>query len=116
MEFGGLIKKGSEEGKEKHVPFINVTACSTCNEVSVVIKVGETVLHPHTPEHHIQFIDLFGLDETGKLVFLTRFVLGGENTVPYVKTHVVKGKFKSLIALSMCNVHGMWENAIAVTV
>ncbi|MBU0651025.1 Neelaredoxin [bacterium] len=109
MKLSEYIKTGQEEGKEKHVPFISVKECKTCGELNVTVKVGETIFHPSTPEHHILYIDLYGITKENKLVSLTKFDLGKENTVPYVVTHVKKGVFKSVIAMSLCNIHGMWE-------
>jgi len=113
MTFADIIKKGAEEGKEKHVPFIKTSDCSGCNELTVEIRVGETIFHPSTPDHFIDYIELYGIRaEDDLLVKLTRFELGREDTVPYVKTHIKKGKFKSLIALSLCNIHGLWEGSL----
>lgn len=110
--FKEYIKKQESEGKEKHVPFIGTSECTTCGEIAIIIKVGKEVFHPSTPEHYIDYIDLFGIMPDGKLVPVTKFTLGKENTVPYVKTHIKKGLFKKLLALSFCNIHGMWENEI----
>ncbi len=114
MKFAEGIKTGVEEGKEKHVPFIKVEECSSCGEFAVTIKVGEDVLHPSTSEHHIQYIDVYGVNADDKLRSITRFDLGRENTVPYVKTHVKSGVFKEIVVLSLCNVHGIWENSVSV--
>ena len=86
--------------------------CSTCGELSVVVKVGETIFHPSTKEHYIENITLQGLTVDDKIVFVTRFELGKENTVPYVKTHIKKDVFKKIFAASLCNLHGLWENSI----
>ena len=109
-----FIKKGSEEGKEKHVPSIRVVECEGCGELSVTVKVGENIFHPSTPEHYIVYIELFGVNQDNKLIVITKFELGKENTIPYVKTHIKKGIFKSLIATSFCNVHGLWENSVEI--
>jgi superoxide reductase len=112
--FTDYLKKSDSEGKEKHVPSILATNCSTCDEIGVAIKVGKEIFHPSLPEHHIEYIELFGVTDAEKLVPLTKFDLSKENTIPYVKTHIKKGLFKKLIALSYCNVHGLWENEITV--
>ncbi|MDD4202161.1 MAG: desulfoferrodoxin family protein [Candidatus Omnitrophica bacterium] len=115
MGLNDYVKTKASEGNEKHVPFINVTACSTCGEMSVVVKIGEKVFHPSTKEHYIENIVLYGLTNDEKIVFVTRFELGKENTIPYVKTHIKKGVFKKIFAVSLCNVHGLWENSIDVS-
>jgi len=110
--FANYIKKSESEGKEKHVPFIAATACSTCGEIGVMIRVGKEIFHPSLPEHYIEYVELFGITKDDKLVPLTKFELAKENTIPYIKTHIKKDVFKKLIALSYCNVHGLWENEI----
>ncbi len=112
MKLAELIKTGKEEGKEKHVPFIEVRECKTCGELSVRIKVGKEIFHPSTAEHHIQFIELYGITSENKLIHITKFDLGGANTVPYVITHMKKGLFTKLIATSLCNLHGLWESSL----
>lgn len=114
MKFLDYVQKhvhdASSEGKEKHVPFIKVADCSSCGELSVVVRVGENVFHPSTKEHYIQYIEVFGVKEDGSIVLVTKFILSGENAVPYVKTHMKKGVFKGVLVLSQCNIHGLWEN------
>jgi superoxide reductase len=114
MKIQEIIKTGNEEGKEKHVPFIEVADCNECGELAVIIKVGETIFHPSTVEHHIKFIEVYGVNNEDKLVLLTKFELGGEPNVPYVVTHIKKGVFKSVLVLLMCNVHGLWENSVEI--
>ncbi len=112
MSLGNYMKKSESEGTEKHTPFIEVKPCSTCGELAVTVKVGENIFHPSMPEHFIEHIALHALTKDDKIVFITRFELGRENTIPYVKTHIKKGKFKTLFAVSLCNLHGLWENSI----
>ncbi len=114
MGLSELIKKASAEGKEKHVPNIDVKECSTCNELSATLQVGKDVLHPSTVEHAIKTIILYGVTKEGKLEQLTLFQLGDENTVPRVRTSVKKGKYTKLIATSYCNLHGLWENEVTL--
>lgn len=102
--------KTADEGKEKHVPDIDVKDCPTCGEMSVTIQVGKDTLHPSTPEHFIKTIILYGVTEKGVLEELTVFQLGEQNTVPRVKTSVKKGRYTKLLATSFCNIHGLWEN------
>ena len=112
--FSEYIKKSESEGKEKHTPFILVSGCSSCGEMGVIVKVGKEIYHPSTVEHYIGYIELFGITKDDKLVLLTRFELSKENTIPYVKTHIKNDLYKKLIALSYCNLHGLWESEIEI--
>ncbi len=112
MRLNENIKTKTAEGNEKHVSFIKAMDCNSCEELSITVRVGEKIFHPSTAEHHIQHIGLHGLTKEDKIVFITRFELGGANTIPYVKVHIKKGIFKTIFAISLCNIHGLWENSI----
>ena len=102
------------DSDEKHLPFIQVGGCNTCGEIKVKIKVGESIMHPSTNEHYIQNITLYGETKEGLLKLITRFELGEGNTIPYVTTHIKKDVFKTLIAQSLCNLHGLWESSLGL--
>ena len=114
MKFADYIKTQEAEGKEKHVPSIDVKECSSCNELTVIGQVGKEVMHPSTAEHHIKYIQLFGETNENKFVHISTLELGEENTLPRGKVNIKKGNLKNIIALSFCNIHGVWENSIEV--
>ena len=113
MKFADYIKTQETEGKEKHVPSIDVKEYSS-NELTVTIQVGKEVMHPSTNEHHIKYIQLFGETNDNKFVHISTINLGEENTLPRAKVNIKKGTFKNIIALSFCNIHGVWENNLEV--
>ena len=92
----------------KHVPFIEVQD----NKVS--IKCGKDAMHPSTEAHYIGWIKLYGLKdkiliELGSAQFwpglsepLTQF------QIPEIK------RFSKLVAVSYCNLHGIYESEIAL--
>ena len=114
MGLSEYTNTAKNEGNEKHVPFIKVEKCSNCEEVCLKIKVGQNIFHPSTKEHHIEHIGVHGLTKDNKLIFITRFELGNENTIPYVITHIKKDVFKKIFAVSLCNLHGLWENTLEI--
>lgn len=114
MKFADYIKTQEAEGKEKHVPAIDIKECSSCNELIVTVQVGKEVMHPSTVEHHIKYIQLFGEKNDNKFVHISTMELGEENTLPRGKVNIKKDGFKNIIALSFCNIHGIWENNLEV--
>ncbi|KPA15611.1 superoxide reductase, partial [Candidatus Magnetomorum sp. HK-1] len=90
--------KQEDQGKEKHVPDIDVKECASCGELSVTIQIGKDIMHPSTKEHSIKTITLYGITTSNMLKQLSTIVLGDENTIPRVRTSVKKGEFKELIA------------------
>ncbi len=111
MRIGDLIKTEVEEGKEKHVPVIELVDCPTCGEKVVKITVGKEVPHPNTIEHHIKWITLFGV-KNGVAVHIATFDLGPTYGVPTVVTHANLEGMNELIALEYCNIHGLWESSL----
>jgi len=82
MKFEEILKGIEVEGKEKHLPVIEVGKGRGKSDVDVVrVFVGKEVPHPNTVEHHIAWIELVG-------------------------------DFKAFCALSYCNVHGVWQNCV----
>jgi superoxide reductase len=114
MRFGEILKTQEAEGKEKHVPVIEIKKCEKCGEDTVMVMVGKEVPHPNTVEHHIKWIQLHGVKQNAQVVHLGTFDLGPVYVSPQVITHVKLNEFKRLFALEYCNIHGLWENSIEV--
>lgn len=107
--------KTQDQGKEKHIPYIDIKECSSCAELSVTIQVGQEILHPSTVDHSIKTITLYGVTkDQNQLKQLTVFQLGDDLTIPRVRTSIRKGLFSKLIATSYCNLHGLWENTCEI--
>ena len=114
MGYADYLKTEKDEGKEKHVPAIDVKEYSSCGELTVTVQVGKEILHPSTAEHYIEWIQLFGETGDGLFAHITTFVLGGEHVLPCGKVDIRMGDFKKLTAVSFCNKHGVWENNISL--
>jgi superoxide reductase len=113
MEFGDLIKGAEAEGKEKHVPYIEVGKGRGRENVDVVrVVVGKEVPHPNTTEHHIAWIELFGLKKDGQVVCLGRAEFEAGYSDPNARFQVPVAEFKAFCALAYCNIHGLWQNSI----
>ncbi|MFQ6032038.1 MAG: class II SORL domain-containing protein [Candidatus Zixiibacteriota bacterium] len=114
MRFGEILKTQEAEGKEKHVPVMEIKKSADSGENEVMITVGKEVPHPNTVEHHIKWIQLHGIKQNGQTAHLGTFDLGPVYASPKVITHVKLNEFKRLFALEYCNIHGIWENSIEV--
>jgi len=111
MRLGNLIKTELEEGKEKHVPVIELSDCAECAEKVVTITVGKQVPHPNTIEHHIKWISLYGVKDR-RAVHVATFSLGPTFGIPTVSVQVNVDVFIELIATEYCNIHGLWEGSL----
>lgn len=110
---------------EKHVPVIDcpdVVASGQPFQVSA--SVGKEIAHPNTTEHHIRWIDVYFQPEGDKFVYQVGhfdFSAHGESVKganagpayahPDVSFSTQVNTPGTLIAVSLCNIHGLWESA-----
>ena len=114
MSFGDVLKGAQEEGKEKHAPIIEIEKSDSDEPAIVRVIVGKEVPHPNTVEHHIEWIELYGVKENGQVVCIGKADLEPVFAEPNVCFSVKVKEFKTLYALEFCNIHGVWENSVAV--
>jgi len=115
MKFGDILKSKETEGKEKHVPIIEVGKGRGETGADIVhVIVGKETPHPNTVEHHIAWVELYGVKKDGQVTNLGRSTFAPSYTNPNVRFQVPVEQFKSFCALSYCNIHGLWENCIEV--
>jgi superoxide reductase len=109
---------------EKHVPVIECPDEVSKDEIfKVKVSLGKEISHPNTTEHHIRWIQLFFKPEGDKFSYQIgnfEFTAHGEsvegpNTGAVYTHHSITSEFKInkpgvLIATSLCNIHGLWEN------
>ncbi|MBD3305789.1 desulfoferrodoxin [candidate division KSB3 bacterium] len=112
MRFAEMIHAPEFEGKEKHVPDISVSE----DEVGTVVtvKIGKEVLHPTSKDHHIEWVKIFGETQDGKVVEVGVLDFGQGTSLPKGSVTIDKDAYKSLTALSYCNMHGVWDNSFAL--
>ena len=90
----------------------------------VQVSVGKEIPHPNTTEHHIRWIDVYFKPEGDKFVYQVAhfdFSAHGEsargpNEGPVYTNANATLSMKvmgagTLIALSFCNIHGLWESS-----
>jgi superoxide reductase len=110
---------------EKHVPVIDCADTITADEMfEVKASIGKEVAHPNTTEHHISWIEIYFLADGEKfpqLIARSEFgahgasVQGPNTSTIYTNPSAVcmmkTGKPGTLMAVSMCNIHGLWQSA-----
>jgi len=109
--------------KEKHAPVIEVPEVIKAGEAfKVALSVGKEIPHPNTLEHHIAYMTLFFVAEGTKFpvqlahVEFSAHGEGGLITDPFAKVMVKLNQSGKFIAMSYCNIHGLWENELDVVV
>ena len=115
---------------EKHVPAIEAADSIKKGEIlDVSITVGKKIAHPNTTEHFIAWISVYFMAEGEKFPYqIARTELSshgasvqganksGVYTQPSVNLSIKSEKSGSLIAISCCNIHGLWESTKKVKV
>ncbi|MTI46431.1 class II SORL domain-containing protein [Sporosalibacterium faouarense] len=117
-----FLQTGDWKG-EKHVPVIHVPEKVKAGEgFDLKISIGDEIKHPNTLEHHISWFKVFFHAEGSKFpveLGTFQFSAHGEGDMfdePVSLTHVKLNKSGTIHALSYCNIHGLWENSIDITV
>jgi len=110
---------------EKHAPLLECADTVKADELfEVKISIGKEIAHPNTTEHHISWISLFFHVDGEKFPYqIGRYEFSahgasvqGPNTSSVWTHHAVTAWMKTskpgtLIAVSMCNIHGLWQSS-----
>ena len=129
MTIGQLHQSGDWKN-EKHVPVIEAPSRVTADTpFDVTLSIGKEIAHPNTTEHHIRWMNLYFLPEDGKFAYEIgsyEFAAHGESveganagpayTAPFLTTRLQINRPGTLLATSYCNIHGLWENAMSVSI
>ena len=130
MDNLGALLQEADWKVEKHVPVIECPDAVNADEMfKVTVGLGKEVAHPNTTEHHIRWISLFfrPAGETfpyhiGRYEFNAHGESAkGPNTSSIYTHHEVTTAFKTskagtILALALCNIHGLWQSAKEITV
>ncbi len=122
MALGDFIQSADWKG-EKHVPVIDAPDTVEAGKpFDVTVAVGKEIPHPNTTEHFIAWIDVFFKPDDEKFIYHVGhfdFRGHGESTKgankgpvyahPKVTFSMEVNKSGKLVALSLCNIHGLWE-------
>ncbi len=99
-----------DKGELKHSPLITLTEKDAKGYTLVDITVGQGgIIHPSTPDHWIDFIELYA---DGKLV--GKATLEPEISRGAASFALKLDKVKTLTAKSGCNLHGIWTSTLKV--
>ena len=99
--------------EKKHLPVISAPDSIGAGECfQVEVEAGKWLAHPNEDGHFIEFIELYADD-----IFLARLDLTAETTCPKAQFSLaLAGEVKLLRAFVRCNLHGVWEGTVPITV
>ena len=110
---------------EKHIPVIDCVDSVEADEVfEVKVVIGKEVAHPNTTEHHISWISLYFQQDGDKIPYQVGHYeftahgasvrganMGAVYTHHAVSTWIKINKPGTLFAVSLCNIHGLWQSS-----
>jgi superoxide reductase len=121
--------KAADWQTEKHAPAIDIDMEEDPKGIKIKVMVGKEIAHPNTTAHHIAWIDCYFLpaDENfavhvGKAEFNAHgaSAQGADTSTLYTRPSVSfvlnTEKSGTVIAFSYCNIHGLWQSELEVTV
>ncbi|MCM8757064.1 MAG: class II SORL domain-containing protein [Candidatus Omnitrophica bacterium] len=116
--------QSADWAKEKHVPVIELESATKGKVVQAKVTVGKQIPHPNTTEHHIAWIELYFQPEGSRFPYLLVRVdfathgasTDGPNTSTVYTWPTLSCSFSTeksgfLVALSYCNIHGLWQGS-----
>ena len=129
MKIGDLVQ-AADWKTEKHAPVIEAPeSVQSGEEFMVSLTIGKEIPHPNTTEHHIAWIALYFKPDDGKFPFLVgKFEFNGHGesikganegplfTEPKATVAVKVKESGTFLALSYCNIHGLWESSKPIQV
>ncbi|EHL71488.1 class II SORL domain-containing protein [Cloacibacillus evryensis] len=129
MKIGEVMRDGDFKA-EKHVPTIEAPEKVKLGEEALVkVMVGQEIKHPNTPLHHIRWIQLyFKPDDATPVIEVAKFDYSAHSDTmnpdmpgcaaadPASCVKVKLTKSGTFIAVSYCNIHGLWESAKKIEV
>jgi superoxide reductase len=113
VAFGNLLKDQEYGGKEKHLPTIEISKGSDGDSV-VTVTVGKEIAHPNTVEHHIAYLEVYGVKGDEQVIALGKADFGPSYTSPKVTIETSLADMETVYAISYCNIHGLWQYGVKV--
>ena len=110
MEMKPKDSSKMEKGELKHSPLITMKEKDAKGYTLVEVSVGQGgIIHPSTPDHWIDFIELYADDK----------LVGKSTLEPEISRGVASfalklDNVKVLKAKAGCNLHGIWTSTLAV--
>jgi len=96
---------------DKHSPVIICEAEAIRNKsLTVKVRIGKTVKHPNTPEHHFEYVQLWNLETLLGEVKLQRASYGDMPVQIETDFTFIPKISLRLTAIAYCNKHGLWQS------
>ncbi len=96
---------------DKHTPVITCAPTALRGKKHKVnVRVGVTLSHPNTKEHHFTHIQLWNLETMVAEAFFAQGTFGSSPMQVEVDFYIVPQVSMRLQALAYCTKHGLWKS------
>jgi superoxide reductase len=96
---------------DKHSPVIICRSDASRNEpFKIKVKIGSSVMHPNTDEHHFEYIQLWNLETLIGEARLDHKVYGNNPLFIEQEFTIIPKVSLRLTAMAYCNKHGLWSS------
>ncbi len=102
---------------EKHIPVIDSVDSVVADEFfEVNVAIGKEIAHPNTVEHHISWVSLYFQPDGDKFPYqVGHYEFSAHGSLVSVhhafSTCIKISKPGILFAVSLCNIHGLWQSS-----
>ena len=110
MEMKPKDPSNMDKGELKHSPLVTIKQKDANGYTHIEITVGQSrIIHPSTPDHWIDFIELYADDKlVGKSILEPEISRGAASFA------VKLDNVKVLKAKAGCNLHGIWTTTVTL--
>ncbi len=126
----GPLFQMEDGNRERHIPVIDCPdRVAAGKPFAINVTIGNEVKHPNTTEHHIKWVQVFFRPDNDRFSYQIAhcdFAAHGDSEAGSGKGPVVTDHRVSVVvsvngtgriyALSLCNIHGLWESGKDVEV
>jgi superoxide reductase len=98
---------------DKHSPVIICDPGATAirnKPFNVKVRIGITIKHPNTPDHHFEYVQLWNLETLVGEVKLQRASYGDQPVQIETDFIFIPKISLRLTAVAYCNKHGLWQS------
>ena len=127
MQITDTVQSGDWK-QEKHTPVIEIAGnIEKGKPINIKVSVGKEIPHPNKPEHHIAWIEVYFKPQAEKFpcqISRVEFSAHGASvrtsdagsifSEPKAEVFFKTEKPGTILALSYCNIHGLWQNSLEI--
>lgn len=111
QDISQIEREAKKDYIDRHSPFVHCADSAKAGEkFTVKVKMGNEYVHPDDFDHYIKYIQLWNGETMLAEAHFSAGALGSKPGHAEVDFNIVPSKDLSLVAMSYCTKHGMWQS------